>query len=200
MQAFWNERYRQAEYAYGKMPNAYFKSVIDTFQPGNILIPGAGEGRDAVYAARCGWHVDAFDYSVSGQQKALQLAAEAGVAINFQVIDAADFDPTLKQYDLISLTFFHLPQALRKTLHAKLVQALNPDGYLSLEIFSPAQLQFDSGGPKDVTMLMTEAEVREEFAGLDILKLEALETDLDEGPYHQGKAAVIRFLGRKNIV
>ena len=73
---FWNERYAQKEYVYGKAPNAFFKSVIDQLKPGRLLVPGAGEGRDAVYAATLGWQVDAFDSSETGREKALSLAQE----------------------------------------------------------------------------------------------------------------------------
>ncbi len=48
---FWNARYASDAYAYGEQPNAYFKAVVDTLSPGRMLVPGAGEGRDAIYAA-----------------------------------------------------------------------------------------------------------------------------------------------------
>ena len=56
---FWNERYNAPEYAYGVEPNRYFQSVLDQFQgqPGRMLLPAEGEGRNAVYAALKGWKV-----------------------------------------------------------------------------------------------------------------------------------------------
>lgn len=61
MKAFWDERYLAEEYIYGEKPSAFFKQVIDTLPPGKALIPGAGEGRDAMYAASLGWNVHSFD-------------------------------------------------------------------------------------------------------------------------------------------
>lgn len=197
MQDFWNERYGQTDYVYGKTPNAYFKSVIDGLPAGKMLVPGAGEGRDAVYAATQGWLVDAFDFSAAGREKALQLASEVNVSINFEVQNAADFDPTRRAYDCIALIFFHLPADLRQAFHKKVVQALRPGGVVVLEAFTPDQLANDSGGPKNPDMLMRKADVEAEFPELRVLKLEELETKLDEGPYHRGKAAVVRFFGMK---
>ncbi len=48
---FWNARYASDAYAYGEQPNAYFKAVVNSLPPGRLLVPGAGEGSDAIYAA-----------------------------------------------------------------------------------------------------------------------------------------------------
>jgi hypothetical protein len=71
---------------------------------------------------------------------------------------------------------------------------------LILEGFNPEQLQFQSGGPRDLSMLFTEAMLRSDFEGLEISSLEQKHTTLNEGPYHQGPAAVIRLLARKPLV
>jgi hypothetical protein len=36
---------------YGTTPNEFFKQQLDLLEPGNILLPADGEGRNAVYAA-----------------------------------------------------------------------------------------------------------------------------------------------------
>ena len=38
------------------------------------------------------------------------------------------------------------------------------------------------------------------FDGLEFEVLETVEVDLDEGPYHQGKGIVVRFIGTKKAV
>jgi len=52
MKAMWNERYQADEYQYGIHPNDFIKEQISALPAGRILFPGAGEGRDAVYAAK----------------------------------------------------------------------------------------------------------------------------------------------------
>jgi 2-polyprenyl-3-methyl-5-hydroxy-6-metoxy-1,4-benzoquinol methylase len=197
MSDFWNQRYAEADYAYGKQPNEYFKSVIDTLPPGRILVPGAGEGRDAVYAATLGWQVTAFDLSTAGQRKAMQLAAEKGVSIRFDITDAAMFAAQPAMYDAVALVFFHLPTAVRVPLYKKLVESLKPGGLLILESFTPQQLHNNSGGPKDADMLSTAAALATELAPLHITENTETVITLNEGPYHQGVSNVVRFLGRR---
>jgi SAM-dependent methyltransferase len=197
MQDFWNERYSETGYVYGTAPNAFFKQVIDVLPPGRLLVPGAGEGRDAVYAATLGWQVDAFDFSSSGCQKARALAEENGVSIRYDVYDAARFRVRPGEFDLIALVFFHLPPEVRQRFYAKLPACLAPGGHLVMEVFNPQQLRHQSGGPRDINLLVAAAELREAFADLEIRQCEELITELDEGTYHCGAAEVTRFVGVK---
>ena len=64
-------------------------------------------------------------------------------------------------------------------------------------VFSCANPVSPSGGPKDVKMLYSKEEIRNDFPAFEILKLCEEITELDEGIYHNGKSAVIRFVGRK---
>jgi SAM-dependent methyltransferase len=200
MQHFWNERYSEDGYAYGTGPNAYFKSIIDTLPPGRLLVPGAGEGRDAVYAATLGWEVDAFDLSSAGRDKALLLAAEKSVSIHYEVLDAADYTERPNTYDLIACVFFHLPSALRRQLNARLMHSLRPGGQIVVEAFTPDQLQYSSGGPKEISLLINADDLRIDFEALDTLECHELVTVLDEGLYHQGAAAVARFRGQITVL
>lgn len=51
MKEFWDARYAQETYVYGKEPNNYFKRTLNSLKPGKILLAAEGEGRNAVYAA-----------------------------------------------------------------------------------------------------------------------------------------------------
>jgi ABC-type uncharacterized transport system ATPase subunit len=68
-----------------------------------------------------------------------------------------------------------------------------------LEAFNPSQLGNPSGGPKDITMLYSKEMMENDF---DILNIQHLSEEiiiLNEGKYHQGKANVIRFIGKKQL-
>ncbi len=192
MKDFWNQRYSEPDFAYGTAPNAYFKSLIDQLTPGRLLVPGAGEGRDAVYAATLGWDVLAFDQSEAGREKAMKLADENKVNIRFEVADVQDFT-TNETFDAIALIFFHLPEHLRQHLFQNVKRWLGKGSHLIIESFTPAQLNNFSGGPKDLPFLQTSEMLAGEFGFLDILENKEMQTVLDEGPYHKGLADVVRF-------
>ena len=66
MKHMWDDRYSTGQYIYGKESNGFFSTELRKRIPGRILLPGEGEGRNAVHAALSGWEVDAFDQSVVG--------------------------------------------------------------------------------------------------------------------------------------
>ena len=195
---FWDERYSSHEYIYGTEPNIFFKECIDRAAVGGkLLLPGEGEGRNAVYAAKLGWYVDAFDQSKCGQIKALKLASNNNVSINYSVIDLINFRPNNDYYDMAANIFVHLDSETRFIFHNKIISSVKNGGKIILELFSKNQLGKNSGGPQDAKMLCSIEEIRNDFKELKILILEEKTIYLDESDKHRGEASVIRFIGEK---
>lgn len=200
MKEFWESRYRKENYAYGLHPNVFYKEQLNKINSaGKILLPMEGEGRNAVYAAKLGWTVDAFDFSAAAKSKALKLAEKEDTSINFTIASVEDFNPKAEHYDAVALIYAHLAPNLRRNFHRKLTESLRPGGTLILEAFTPAQLAYSSGGPKKEDMLYTGKMLRKDFENLDIVLLDETKTELDEGEFHRGLAAVVRLLARKKI-
>lgn len=110
MESMWDSRYSAEGYAYGTTTNNFFKYVIDKYKlSGRILMPAEGEGRNAVYAAKNGLNVTAFDTSKEGKKKALKLAKKENVEINYQVGNLFDLDIINEQYDCAALIYAHFP-------------------------------------------------------------------------------------------
>jgi 2-polyprenyl-3-methyl-5-hydroxy-6-metoxy-1,4-benzoquinol methylase len=193
----WNERYSSENFLFGKEPNRFFKEKIDGMNPGKILLPAEGEGRNAVYAARMGWEVYAFDASSVGKDKALQLAEQEGVSIHYDIRLIEDFQPVPEEYDSISLIYCHLQPDIRAQFFHKLIESLAPGGTLFLEVFRKEQLGYKSGGPGDPEMLYSAEQLAHDFSGLEELSITLETVWLDEGPGHQGEAKVVRLTGRK---
>lgn len=103
----------------------------------------------------------------------------------------------LESFDCIVLIYAHTPADKRHLFHKKVVGFLRPGGTLILEGFSKEQFIRNSGGPKNINMLFSEEELLEDFKELKEIKIESLETELDEGTFHCGTASVIRFIGKK---
>ena len=193
---FWNDRFGQEEFVYGIEPNVFFKEQLQKLPFGTLLLPAEGEGRNAVYAATQGWKTTAFDISEQGKQKALLLATQNNVNINYKTISVLDYTSS-KQFDVIAFCYTHFPINIRKNANQKMLQLLKKGGTIIFEAFAKSQLKNDSGGPKNEAMLFSIEEIKEEFKGLDFKILEEKSIELSEGNYHKGKAQVIRFIGVK---
>lgn len=197
MNDFWNERYGSTEYAYGEQVNELVKNELGKLEPGKILFPAEGEGRNAVYAAIHNWEVTAFDPSIEGQKKAFLLADKHEVHINYLIDGYETVEFPEGSFDCLVLVFAHMPPQKRRSYHQKLVKFLKPGGTLILEGFSKDQLGKRSGGPPDIDMLFSKEELEGDFSGLRDLQISETDTVLNEGPFHQGIASVIRILGKK---
>lgn len=197
MKSFWDERYSLNEYVYGKEPNVFFKKELLKLVPGKILLPGEGEGRNAVFAASLGWNVTAFDQSVEAKKKSLKLASEINVELNYLINDFQNFYSEFDYYDCIALIFVHTPKDFRNIFHFKLIQYLKPGGNIILEAFSKEQINNSSGGPKNIEMLFSVDDLKKDFSSLNKINITEVEIDLNEGNFHKGKANVIRLVGQK---
>ncbi|GAB3199603.1 2-polyprenyl-3-methyl-5-hydroxy-6-metoxy-1,4-benzoquinol methylase [Pontibacter aydingkolensis] len=198
MQNFWNERYGKQEMIYGSEPNDFFREQLSKLTPGKLLLPAEGEGRNAVYAAQQRWDVLAFDYSDAGRAKAMQLAAQKGVNINYEVADAQTFSATPESLDAVALIYAHMPPTARTTLHQNIMTWLKPGGKLIVEAFHLKQLEgYPSGGPKNEDMLYTAATLIEDFKGMQVEYVKEEEIELAEGTYHLGKGYVTRLVASK---
>ena len=199
MKEFWNERYAENELAYGEDPNAFVKSFLDNHEPGRILFPAEGQGRNAIYAAQLGWQVDAFDYSAEAMRCALDYAEKAHVRIQYTIQDILEYQAPAYQYDVIFLCYVHLKPEWRTPFYNQLIKALKPKGKLVMEAFTKTQLAYHhlSGGPPNEMLLYTKEIVRNDFNSLEEVYLEEMKTILNEGKYHVGPAHILRFIGMK---
>ncbi|MFA5669661.1 MAG: class I SAM-dependent methyltransferase [Balneolaceae bacterium] len=198
----WDERYSEEGYAYGVEPNEYLKEQLQKLDVGTILFPAEGEGRNAVYAAQLGWNVSAFDISIEGKKKALQLAEKKNVTIDYKVGLLPELNYHFEQFGALALIYAHFPPDIRSQYHGLLNAYLKTGGTIILEAFSKKNLEYrlkneKIGGPKDLDTLFSLDEVKADFHNYEIIELVEKEVELNEGLYHLGKGSVIRFVGRK---
>lgn len=194
---FWDERYSSIEFVYGTEPNIFFKDELDKLKTGNILLLGEGEGRNAVYAAANGWNVDAVDFSIIAKEKALKLAEENSVSINYEITDLLAYKPKSNYYNTAAIIFLHLNPKIRSGVHSKVVDSLKPGGTLILEVYEKEQLGKYSGGPQNIDMLYSKEELRNDFVNMNIIVLEKKIITLNESNQHNGEAVVQRLIAVK---
>lgn len=197
MNNFWDERYRTKKFAYGEAPNTFIKQELAKLKPGKILFPAEGEGRNAVFAATIDWDVTAFDPSIEAKKKAELLEAKHNTKIDYQIASYENVNFPTAFFNCIVLVFAHMSPSKRNEYHKKLSTFLKPGGQLILEGFSKEQVNRNTGGPKNSEMLFSKEEMENDFSEYSELKIEETETLLNEGPFHQGVASVIRVVGIK---
>jgi 2-polyprenyl-3-methyl-5-hydroxy-6-metoxy-1,4-benzoquinol methylase len=197
MEEFWNNRYAEKDFAYGTEPNDFLKDELEKLPAGKILFVCEGEGRNAVFAAKQNWIVEAFDLSKEGKRKATLLAKQNNVSINYQIANASKIEYSENSFHVVVLIYAHFPETIRKSVHEKIIKWLKPGGIVVLEAFNPNQLNNTSGGPKDLSMLYTKEIMTDDFKDLMVQQISTETIELNEGKYHIGKADVIRFVGKK---
>ena len=194
----WNSRYSNPELIYGIEPNSFLKKELSKLTPAKLLLPGEGEGRNALWAAKNGWEVTAFDFSEVAVNKANKLFKKNNVNIHFFCSDIQGFNSKIK-FDAIGLVYLHLPSAQRKDAHSKMVSLLNQNGTIIIECYHSDQLGRFSGGPKNPDLFPTINELESSFSSLSILSLSREEITLNEGIMHKGSAVVIRMVAKKDL-
>ncbi|MFT7030989.1 MAG: SAM-dependent methyltransferase [Marinoscillum sp.] len=205
MKEMWDSRYANKEYAYGTLPNEFFRESLDKYKPtGKILMPAEGEGRNAVFAAKSGLDVTAFDISIEGKNKALKLADQENVTIDYQVGDFYELKLVDVRYDAAALIYAHFPPSLLSKYFRKIAELIKPDGMIILEGFSKNHIKYQEkypniGGPKTLDFLFSKESIQADFADFEIIQLEEVEVALNEGLYHNGVGSVIRFIGKKVV-
>jgi SAM-dependent methyltransferase len=198
-EAMWNQRYQGEELLFGEAPNEYLRSQRARLpRAGRALCVADGEGRNSVWLAGLGLHVDAFDIAETGVAKARRLARQHGVEVNFAVADCDALAWPEAVYDVVAAIFVQFADpAMRERLFAHMVRVLRPGGLLVLQGYTPRQLHYRSGGPQRVDHLYTEDLLREAFASLEILELHSYEAELSEGRQHTGMSGLIGMVARR---
>ncbi|MBE9031247.1 class I SAM-dependent methyltransferase [filamentous cyanobacterium LEGE 11480] len=192
----WNQRYSSDEFVYGTEPNSFLAQHAELLT-GPVLSLAEGEGRNAVCLASLGLDVLGVDGSAVGLAKAQQLAASRNLTIRTEVVDLATYIPPEDTFGSVVSIWAHLPSMVRQRLHGLVERSLKPGGMILLEAYSKAQLTRNTGGPKDVDMLVSAIEIEQAFPNYDIILSQEIERDVSEGKFHTGLASVVQFIARK---
>ena len=197
--AMWNQRFADEDYLFGREPNEYLRAKTSLLPPdGRVLCVADGEGRNSVWLAGQGLKVEAFDISAVGVEKARRLAADHGVAVDFNVADCDSWNWSVASHDAVVAVFVQFADpAMRARLFANMVGALKPGGVLILQGYTPKQLDYKTGGPGELSHLYTADLIRESFDSLRTVELVEYEAELKEGARHAGRSALLGFVARK---
>lgn len=195
----WETRYAAPEYAFGKEPN-YFLASCKPLLPrsGRALAVADGEGRNGVWLADQGLDVLSIDFSPSAQKKARALAAERGVNITFLEADVHKWDYPQAAFDVVVEIFTQFSSPAERALKwAGMRRALKRGGLLIIHGYTPKQLEYGTGGPKERENLYTRSLLEGAFADFRDMRIIEEEHEIHEGSSHGGMSAMIGLTARK---
>jgi tellurite methyltransferase len=165
--SFWDKKYAQDNYIYGKAPARFLSKNYDYIPQGsNVLDIGMGEGRNAVFLATKGYKVTGIDISRVAIKKARLLAKEFGVRINSIHESISKYNVPNNSVDAI-ICFYFLDRKLIK----RMMSWLKPGGVLIFESFTMKQNTINSANVEE-EYLLKEKELLRLFPGFNILKYE----------------------------
>lgn len=193
----WQKRFDQTDYVFGKEANAFIQESVNRYSMGpNVLAVAEGEGRNAVFLAEKGCTVTIWDFAQSGLDKAQALAHEKEVQLTTRLQDLAQVEWPSEAYDTIICVFGHFNPDLRKQTLEGIRQAVKPGGLFVTEVYAKEQLEYGTGGPKDLEYLYDEKDFAV-FHDWETLHFDKKEVERHEGTGHNGLSCVYQFVGRK---
>lgn len=135
----YEEEYKTEEYYWGTEPNKVCYQILQLMPPTKhlkLLDIGCGEGKDAVFFARNGYDVTAFDVSDAGIEKTKRLADKIGVHVNVFKADILDYRLDT-HFDIIfsSGVLHYIKPEFRKEIFDNYKQFTNQDGLHVFNVF-----------------------------------------------------------------
>ncbi|MDR0273278.1 MAG: helix-turn-helix domain-containing protein [Clostridiales bacterium] len=135
--SFYESDYKKDEYFWGVQPSVMCLKILETMpptRPMKILDIGCGEGKDAVFLARCGYDVSAFDISEAGLEKTKRLADKARVNVRTFRANLCDYRLD-ENYDILfsSGTLHYIKPELRDEIMAN--YKLHATGMVAFHVF-----------------------------------------------------------------
>lgn len=165
---FWDTKYSEKRYVYGKAPSSFLAHNY-TFLPfgGKILDIGMGEGRNAVFLASKGYKVTGVEISSEAIRKARMLAREFEVRIDTALTPLAEYNIPDGSLDGIICFYF-----VEKNLSEKFMKWLKPGGIVVFEAFTEKQKTVAGFDASDNGIILKEGELLKLFPGFRVLKYE----------------------------
>ncbi len=155
---YWDDKYSTQEFIYTKVVNRFVAELCGDLEVSGykraIELAG-GEGRNAVWLAKQGWHVENVDFSQKALDKYLILAQEEGVAelCSATCADALKFEPLVSPVELAVIGYLQIPEAQLEVATRRIAGYVADGGHLMGVWHSRDNLVGGFGGPRDPDVL-----------------------------------------------
>ena len=179
----WEARYAEARPDTGT-PSAFLARHAHLIH-GRVLDVAAGTGRNALFLARRGAVVDAFDISLNGLRTLQAAARRERLPVRPVQADLEDYPLPADLYDAaINIRY------LQRSLFGTLQRCVKPGGVILFETFL-----IDHHVVRHVTnpeFLLQHGELRRAFADCDVLVYEEGQLDTEDAPAHLARLVARR--------
>ncbi len=194
----WDQIFNQETYVYGTEANVFIQEAVKYLpEKAKVAAYAEGEGRNAVFLAQKGYQVTAYDYALSGLEKTRALANKQNVSVETKRVDLVADSLPINVYDAAIMVFGHFPKDQQYQVLNKIVGSLKEGGLLLLELYEDAQLNYGTGGPKDIDMLYNAVDLLQWSRQYHIKHFFTGEVERYEGKLHHGLSSVVQVIIQK---
>ena len=194
----WDKSFSDTDFVYGESENVFINRMSSILpEQSKVGCFAEGEGRNAVYLAKLGHEVTAYDQSMIGLEKAKILAGSNHVHVETVAMDLTKEKVKPNQYDAAIMVFGHVPKKDQPFFMENMMNSVKPGGYIIFEVYSEAQLEYQTGGPKSVELLYDPVEVLNWISDYKCIHFYYGEAVRNEGKKHVGLGHVIQVVLKK---
>src|SRR5690625_4591689 len=144
----WDKQFSENQFTYGKKANTFIQEKSSLFTPDSqIACFAEGEGRNAIYLAKQGHTVTAYDLSSVGLEHTRLLAEENGVTVQTVEADLTKIETEKHHFDGAIMVFGHVAEENQEYFIKNMINAVKPGGLFIFEVYSQDQIKYDTGGP-----------------------------------------------------
>jgi SAM-dependent methyltransferase len=182
----WDERYAESDLVWGAEPNRFVRAQCENLPIGRAVDLACGEGRNALWLARLGWHATGVDYSAVAIERARALASrerpEVEARLVWRVGDVTVDPIKPESFDLVLISYLHLPPDETRAVMLNAGQAVAAEGHLVIVGHDRRNLREGVSGPQDESRLYDAGTIREVLSDVPGLVVELAEVVTRETP------------------
>lgn len=200
MSQHWNELYAQTQDLYGSAANLFIQEIAEKIRiEGKTLAIAEGEGRNILHLAERArqqgypFAAEVWDYSEVALQHLSDKATAVGIGLELKNIDLSAVQWPSDCYQNVVCVFGHFDQATQQQVLHGIRRSLQNGGWFIGELYSKEQINYKTGGPKNVEYLYDPCDILQVFKQDHIQHFYVGEQERQEGTLHCGQCHVIQF-------
>ena len=200
MRQHWNELYAQTQDLYGTAANLFIQEIAEKIRiEGKTLAIAEGEGRNILYLAEQArqynypFSAEVWDYSDVALKHLSSKAEATGIKLELRHVDLTAAKWPSERYQNVICVFGHFDTETQTKVLEGIRESLLNGGWFIGELYSKEQINYKTGGPKNIEYLYYPWDILQVFKQDHIHHFYVGEQERQEGELHCGKCHVIQF-------